>query len=146
MSEFNWVSIVIFQDNKALMGQRIKDGVIVGFQFPGGHVELGESNINAAIREAFEETGLEIAIDSILVTKNSRPSLKKPPEEGKNYALQFFAAHVVGGKLENKEPDKCDGWDWYDVKNLPEPLFGQGKAISDKLYYYEHRHGWEINA
>jgi hypothetical protein len=22
------------------------------------------------------------------------------------------------------EPEKCEGWEWYDLNNLPEPLFG----------------------
>jgi hypothetical protein len=28
------------------------------------------------------------------------------------------------GELQNLEPDKCEGWDWYDLNNLPSPLYG----------------------
>ena len=26
-------------------------------------------------------------------------------------------------EVELKEPDKCRGWSWYDIEDLPEPLF-----------------------
>lgn len=52
MSESSWVSIVIFQDNKVLLGQRIKVR----------HVEPKESNINAAIRELLKKLDLKLQL------------------------------------------------------------------------------------
>lgn len=29
----------------------------------------------------------------------------------------------------NLEPEKCDGWDWYDWDNLPKPLFAPLETV-----------------
>ena len=35
-----------------------------------------------------------------------------------------YYKQVIGGKLENKEPFKCEGWEWIDANNLPSNVFG----------------------
>jgi 8-oxo-dGTP diphosphatase len=29
----------------------------------------------------------------------------------------------ASGEPQILEPEKCEGWDWYDIDNLPSPLF-----------------------
>jgi 8-oxo-dGTP diphosphatase len=69
-------------------------------------------------REVTEETGLEIA------------GLRRGPytndvfeREGRHYITLFVMARLAGGALENREPDKCGGWEWFEWEHLPEPLF-----------------------
>lgn len=54
-----WTDTVILQKCRG------PKGVIGRLNFPGGHVEPGESAIAAASRELFEETGLEIPSESL---------------------------------------------------------------------------------
>lgn len=52
------VIAVVRRGNQLLLAQRSK-GIYVGrWGFPGGHVELGESVVAAALRELQEETGV----------------------------------------------------------------------------------------
>src|SRR3972149_4025536 len=58
--------------------------------FPGGYVDRGEEITSAAIREAREETGLEVRLDG-LVNIYSYP--------GRPLIVIVYAATVIGGEL-----------------------------------------------
>jgi 8-oxo-dGTP diphosphatase len=53
--------IVLIEDNKVALIERHRAGIDY-FVFPGGGVDDGESPEQAAIREAMEELGIEVAI------------------------------------------------------------------------------------
>jgi 8-oxo-dGTP diphosphatase len=60
-------------------------------QLPGGHLEHGESFAECAVREAREETGLEISgIEVVRVTNDVF-------DEGKHYVTIFVKGVVVEG-------------------------------------------------
>lgn len=50
--------VIVVQDGKVLIGTRKDNGLVCG---PGGHIEMGESPEDAAIRETREEFGINIA-------------------------------------------------------------------------------------
>lgn len=54
-------TMVMIEDGKGnvLVQNRVKNWC--GYSFPGGHVEPGESFVDCAVREVFEETGLRVA-------------------------------------------------------------------------------------
>ena len=53
---------VVKNGDRFLVGQRSQDQVLAGFwEFPGGKIEAGESDLEAAVRECFEETGVTVA-------------------------------------------------------------------------------------
>lgn len=59
------VATVLFSDQRYLLVEESIDGRLVLNQ-PAGHVEAGETLIEAARRETLEETGWEVAIDAVL--------------------------------------------------------------------------------
>ncbi len=50
--------VIVIEDGKVLIGERKDNGLICG---PGGHIEMGETPEEAAIRETREEFGINIA-------------------------------------------------------------------------------------
>lgn len=79
-------AIVILDDKIALL-ERHRQGKRY-FVFPGGGIDRGETPEQAAIREAFEETGLQIVIESLVAEYIFRGNLE-----------YFFLARPVGGQL-----------------------------------------------
>ena len=50
--------VIVVKDGKVLVGTRKDNGLVCG---PGGHIEIGETPEDAAIRETREEFGINIA-------------------------------------------------------------------------------------
>lgn len=64
-----------------------------GICFPGGHVEVGESFTEAAIRETFEETGLTIEDPRLCGVKQFQT------KDNARYVVFFFKATRYRGEL-----------------------------------------------
>jgi 8-oxo-dGTP diphosphatase len=65
------VGAVIIEENKLLV---IKDKIWKKFKLPGGYIDDTENISQALQREVFEETGIEIELDSIISLGHSYPS------------------------------------------------------------------------
>jgi len=81
---------VIARDGKILMIRRGTDTGYGLWSLPGGFVDRGEVVETAAAREAWEETGLEVAVDGLL-------GLFSLP--GDPVIVAAFTAHETGGLL-----------------------------------------------
>ncbi len=49
------------KNNKVLVLNKRDDSYVKGITFAGGHIDAGESFVEAVIREVYEETGLEVS-------------------------------------------------------------------------------------
>ncbi len=81
-----------------------------GYVLPGGHVEAGESFVDAVIREMKEESGLTI-LDPRLV------GVKQFPIEGGRYVVLLFKASRWTGTLRSSEEGEME---WVEYRNLSE--------------------------
>ncbi|PWA86044.1 NUDIX hydrolase domain-like protein (chloroplast) [Artemisia annua] len=115
------VAVFILKDNKVLFGRR--RSLSIGahtYLLPGGHLEFGESFEECAAREVKEETGLDIKDIELLTATNNLLS------DSVHMVAIYMRAHLLDPNQtpQNIEPEKCEGWEWYDLKNFPEPMFG----------------------
>ncbi len=126
------VGVFILKDGKLLLGKRLSknnhgDGEYCG---PGGHLEFGETLEECAIRETREEVGVEIknvrflCISNIIAWKD------------KHYIDIGMIADWAGGEPQVLEPHVRADFGWYDLGNLPSPLF-----VNEPLYIEAYKTG-----
>jgi len=104
--------VAIIQDGEILLTKRAD---VEAWALPGGQVGAGESFAEAAVREAREETGLEVQLTRLVGIYFLPRWLA-----GDNHSV-LFAAKPVGGVLQPQEGEvieiRC-----YAPDALPEPL------------------------
>ncbi len=90
------VLCLIHKDGKYLLQDRINEDW-KGFTLPGGHVEEGESIVDAVIREMKEETGLTIERPKLCGVKQF------PIENGRYLVFLFYADRFSGEVVSSPE-------------------------------------------
>jgi 8-oxo-dGTP pyrophosphatase MutT (NUDIX family) len=83
------------------------------WDIPGGHVEDGETEFEAALREAREELGVRPPVRTVDVLIRPR------------VAYQVFVAQMDDCDAVRFNPPlgiEADDWDWFSPDDLPEPL------------------------
>ena len=114
----------------------INDGIVLiernnppeGWALPGGFVEYGESLEACAIREAKEETSLDIILVEQFHTYSS------PDRDPRHHSVTTVYIAAASGIL--KAADDAKNAAVFSVDNIPNPMaFDHGKIIEDYLRY-----------
>ena len=102
------VAIVIFNKEREVLLQKRADVNLWGI--PSGHVEPGETVKNAAIREVFEETGLQVKIFRLIGVYSDPSSqiFQYPDGTITHFVTCCFQAEVVAGELTAASPETLD--------------------------------------
>lgn len=104
-------------DDRVLFGRRQDTGFEDGaYHLPSGHLEAGESVVEALIREAEEEVGVTIGpedVEFVHIMHNASSGGR---------AAFFFRVRRWYGMPENREPHKCGELGWFSLDALPDHL------------------------
>ena len=114
------IGMLIFNhQQQVLLGKRIGAHGDSYWAPPGGHLEFDETFEEAACREVWEETGLVMRDPVFLGVTNDIFA-----QEQKHYVSITLKGVITDDQIvENKEPHKIAAWQWFDLENLPTPLF-----------------------
>jgi len=109
------VHLFLMRGEEVLLLRRFNTGYADGqYSVVAGHLDGGEMVKAAAVREAREEVGVEIAPADLQVVGVMH---RKSDDERIDF---FLAARAWAGEVTNAEPHKCDHLDWFGVDALPE--------------------------
>lgn len=128
------VATVVEKDGKFLFVEEHTEAVThTVFNQPAGHVECGESIIQAAIRETMEETGHAVEVDALLGIYTYTP----PMFPDRTYFRFCFLAHVLEYFPEAELDKGIVGPKWMTLDELLESARARSplviKAVQDAM-------------
>ncbi|MFD5368422.1 NUDIX domain-containing protein [Streptomyces sp. NPDC127103] len=133
------VHLYLEHEGRILLGRRHPDSAYAGGSWHAlaGHCEA-ESATACLVREAYEEAGLVIDRDDLELVHTvhvvDRPAEGHAEGYGGRSGCRppriqlFFRACRWEGTPELREPDKCVAWQWWNPKDLPEPIVPYARA------------------
>jgi len=126
--------VYLLRDDEVLLQCRANTGYMDGHWVAGaaGHIELGETALEAAVREAAEELGVTVrAEDLTLLTVMHRTDGSDNPIERR--IDWFWSARVWAGEPRICEPKKCADLGWHRFDALPQPIPAYERAVIGSL-------------
>ncbi len=138
------VNMCMVYNNDLVLVQDKTDDDYKGLCFPGGHVEIGESLVDAVIREVFEETGLTIVSPRICGTKDWIN------DDGSRYLALFYKTDKFSGEIRSSEEGNVFWMSLGDLLSMGDRLsldmLDMIKVFMDddlsEFFYYKENEKW----
>lgn len=125
------VETFVVYNNKVLL--RVHDKLNIWLSV-GGHIELDEDPVQAAVREVKEEVGLDIELydeegvdkfekeEETIIIRPQYISRHKITDTHEHVALIYFARSFTD-KVKPSETEKSDGIKWFSKEELDDPKY-----------------------
>jgi 8-oxo-dGTP diphosphatase len=116
--------VMILKNGKVLLGKRHVDpekasSLLNGagtWTMPGGKMHFGETFEQGAKREVMEETGMKLSKVSVICVNNDMV-------ETAHFVTIGLFSDSFQGEPKVMEPDEITEWHWFDLNNLPSPIY-----------------------
>jgi 8-oxo-dGTP diphosphatase len=112
------IGVVIEAREKVLLVKRKGPHGGGSWSTPGGYLEFGESPVNCARREAWEETGVNIAGVGIAAITND--IFERPV---RHFVTIWMRCVRASGQVKVNSLDEIEEVGWFPWNGLPKPLF-----------------------
>ena len=119
------VGVFVLHEGKILLVRRRVQPQIGKWSIPAGFVDAGEDPRETAVREALEETHLQVAIEGVIDVYHN------PPGQGGASIFIMYRAKLLGGTLQ--AGDDVDAADFFAPDSLPELAFASTRAAIEQL-------------
>lgn len=107
------VGVIVVRQGKVLIGRRNGKNGYNTWSMPGGHLDVGETPEDTAVREVFEETGLVVANPQFIGYTNDIF-----PEAHKHYLTLWVAVEYTSGKPRVTDTHEMDAFKWVGLAEL----------------------------
>lgn len=113
------VDVILTKDDKILLLERVgTDNKSGKHSLIGGKCDEGESIIQAAIREVYEEIGIHLEQEDLKFVHVIHKVMPGDATQ-KDWFFFFFVVTRWQGEPFNKEPKKHSNLAWFPLKTLP---------------------------
>lgn len=110
------VGVLVRRGHQVYAGIRSNSHGHSKLALPGGHLEWNETWIECAVREVQEEMGVELQSAQFFHATNDIMR-----DDHKHYVTIFMTGSLADDAVpENKEPEKCEGWNLFSLQQLLE--------------------------
>jgi 8-oxo-dGTP diphosphatase len=124
--------VFMVRDGSVLLQLRQNTGYRDGYwaAAAAGHVEQDESVLDAAVREAREEVGVELSTGDLrpLCAMHRTHGNHRPVDERVDF---FFACGSWTGEPRIVEPQKSGGLEWFSLAALPDNVVPHERVVLD---------------
>ena len=122
--------VMILKEGKVLLGHRHENpekasSLLHGegtWTMPGGKLHFQEKLKEGAVREVFEETGIKVKGLEVI-------SISNDIVQDAHFVTIGFLCKDFEGEAKVMEPDEITEWKWFDLNNLPSPLYFPSEKI-----------------
>jgi ADP-ribose pyrophosphatase YjhB (NUDIX family) len=133
------VHLFLLKGDKILLLKRYNTGFMDGkYSVVAGHVDSGETYVEAMKREAKEEAGI------VITERDLKPVQVMHRNSDTERIDYFFVSEKWDGEIRNMEPTKCDDLSWFPINELPNNMIPYVRHAIEMYKKDEHftEYGW----
>lgn len=136
------IGAILLKENKVLLGKRNEDpkkadSLLHGegtWTLPGGKLDYKENIQDCVYREVSEETSIKVNKDKLKIV-----SVTNDVVEDNHFVTLGFLCEEFEGEPKIMEPDEITEWKWFDLNDLPKPMFFPSEKAIENYINKENR-------